>query len=224
MYERLYKEHGKDARALLHADRESQHERFLMLTRCFDHETEPFSVHEIGCSFGHLGDYVGEGWPHARYSGSDICPPFIEECRRRFPDGEFFLRDVSTEVPEDRYDYVVLCGTFNIPQDSNRDEWQRFVYSMIEAMYAMCRKAIGVTFLTTYVDPGRERSDLYYQDEKHLLDFVARRLSRHFVLDSAGPLYEYTIRVYRPEYVWASREEYRRAGFERYFKFDRSGK
>jgi Methyltransferase domain len=215
LYSELYETYGDDARALFHADEASQHERFDMLARAFSNESGPFTVHEIGCALGHLGEFLRERTPQAVFSGSDIVEQFVATCRRRHPQGEFFVRDVSTQLPEDRYDFVVLCGTFNIPGSTPREQWQEFVYSMLRAMYAMAKKGIAATLLTTYYDPGRERSDLFYQDESQLMDFAVRELSRHFELDSAGPLYEYALRVYRPEYI---HERYPQQGFAKYFK------
>lgn len=215
LYLELYGRHGDDAKALFHNDQESQYERFGMLGRLFAREAGPFTVHEVGCALGHFGDYLRERFPQAVFSGSDICEPFVEACRRRFPEGQFFLRDITEKLPEDRYDYVVLCGTFNIPGNTPREPWQRFVYAMLRAMYALAHKGIGVTFITTYIDPGRERADLYYQDEKRLLDFTVKELSRHFELDRFSPLYEYALRAYRPEYVQSF---YPQPAFARYFK------
>jgi hypothetical protein len=215
MYGELYQCHGDDPKALFHNDQESQYERFELLTRCFSRETGAFSVHEIGCALGHFGDLLRERFPQAVFSGSDIYEPFVAKCREHFPHCEFFLRDITEELPADRYDYVVLCGLFNIPGNIPREAWQRFVFSMLSAMYAMARKGIGATFLTTYYDPGRNREDLYYQDEKRLMDFAVRHLSRHFELDACGPLYEYALRLYRPEHV---RTLYPQDAFVRYFK------
>jgi hypothetical protein len=215
MYGELYQRYGDDPKALFHNDRESQYERFKMLARCFSHEMEAFSVHEIGCALGHFGEFLRESFPQAVFSASDIYEPFVNTCRDRFPDREFYLRDITEELPEDRYDYVVICGTFNIPGSVPRDQWQQFVFCMLSAMYAMAVKGIGATFLTTYYDPGRNREDLYYQDEKRLMDLAVRNLSRHFELDSMGPLYEYAFRVYRPEYV---RTLYPQMAFGKYFK------
>ena len=217
-YEQSFERHGDNSTTFLHKDQVQQYERFLMLTRCFSRETGNFSVHEIGCSLGHFGEFLKQRFPSAEFSGSDICKPFVIECRRRFPDGEFFLRDVTEKLPEDRYDFVVICGTFNVPLGAPKDEWQEFIFSMLTSMYAMSRKGISATFLTTYYDPGRDRPELYYQDEKRLLDFVAGKLSRHFELDYSGPLYEYATNVYRPEYIRSLRKEYGSEDFARYFR------
>jgi hypothetical protein len=72
---------------------------------------------------------------------------------------------------------------------------------MMTAMYNMSRRGVATTFLTTYFDKGLDREELYYQDEKEIMDFVAGNLSRHMSLAMFGPLYEYGISAYRPEYV-----------------------
>jgi len=213
-YTTLFERYGDDARALGHADRVSQYERFEMMARLFAHERRPFTVHEIGCALGHFGEFLRERYPLARFSGSDIQEPFIEVCRRKFPDGEFVLRDIAAVPAEGRYDYVVTC-LFNCPGGTPRPEWQQFVYSMLSAMYKLADRGIATTCLTTYYDPGRNRPDLYYQDEKALMDFTAAHLSRHFVLDMEGPLYEYALRVYRHAYV---RRRHPEPELSKYFK------
>jgi len=215
LYGGNYTQYGDTPRTLLHNDHESQHERFTLIHPLFGREQGPFTVHEIGPALGHYGDYLKEYAPQAHFSGSEIFPPFVEICHERFPGHEFYLRNILEEVPSDRYDFVVLIGTFNIPGESLPDEWQTFVYDMLRAMYSLCRKGIGATFLTSYYDPGRNRPDLHYQDERELMDFTVRNLSRHFEIDEMGPLYEYALRVYRPEYIHSL---YPQPAFARYFK------
>jgi hypothetical protein len=217
MYERLYEQYGDDARSFLHNDQASQYERFDMLTRCLVHEKGPFSVHEIGCSVGHGGDFLADCFPVAEYSGSDVSELFVRRCRSRLPGRKFFVRDITERLPDDRYDFLILNGTFNIPPEGfPREDWQSFIYAMMNAMYAMCQKGIAVNFLTTYYDPGREHPHLHYQDEKAVMDYTVRNLSRHFELDSKGPLYEYAVRIYRPEYIRQLHENYRTESFARY--------
>jgi hypothetical protein len=214
IYSASFNEHGDDPKGFLHNDQDSQFERFLMMARLFEHETKPFTVHEIGCSTGHFGQYLCNHYPLAVYSGTDIYQPFVDVCQKKFPSGNFFVRDVIKDPPTERYDYVVCC-IFNLPGNTPRDQWQQFIWSMLQAMYSMADRGVSTTFLTTYYDPGRNRPDLHYQDEKEVMDFAVRNLSRHFVLDAIGPLYEYALRVYRPTYIHSL---YPQQAFAKYFK------
>lgn len=211
----LWKQHGEDPRAVGYRDAETQRERFERLALAFAHEAGPFSVHEIGCGLGDFGLYLRRTRPQVEYSGSEIHEPFLEVCRRRLPDCRFYDRDVARELPPERYDFVTQSGMFNARLDTPPEEWRRFVFGMLGAMYAMARKGIAFNFLTTYCDRELMREELHYQEPREISDFVVQHLSRHFEIDAAGPLYEYTVRVYRPEYV---RGHYPGAPFSRYFK------
>ena len=213
-YRELWARFGEDPRALGHRDTPTQYERFQRLSAGFTAEPGSFTVHEIGSGFGDYGLYLSERFPAALYSGSEICEEFVEVARRRIPGARFHLRDVTEELPEERWDYVTQSGTFNGKWDTSPADWQHFVFSMLEAMFALARKGIAVNFLTSYADPPLMRPELHYQEPGALLDFVVEQLSRHFEIDAGGPLFEYTLRVWRPEYVRAA---YDGEEFGRYF-------
>jgi len=212
-YRRLWAQHGDDPRALGHRDRATQAERFARLARVFGRERR-FSVHELGCGLGHFGEYLAAEHSGAEYSGSDLVEEFLEVCRRRHPQGRFHLRDVTAQLPAERYDFVTQSGAFNGRLDAEPAAWQAFIERALRAMYAMARCGIASNFLSRYCDPERMRPELHYQDPAQLTDFVVRELSRHYEIDSGGPLYEFTLRVYRPEYV---RRAYGAPEFDRYF-------
>jgi SAM-dependent methyltransferase len=214
-YERLFARHGDSPRALSYRDRETQFERFERLGRLFGRESGRFTVHEVGCGLGHFGEFLAERFPAAVYSGSDISPQFVERCRARFPESDFRVRDPTTGPAEDRYDFVTTSGMFNPRRETPPDAWRGFIFAMLEAMYGMAGKGIGANFLTTYHDADRTDPDLHYQDPRELTDFAVERLSRHYAIDAAGPLYEYTLVVLRPEYVHRFYDE---AAFAHYFR------
>ncbi|WP_338864182.1 class I SAM-dependent methyltransferase [Myxococcus stipitatus] len=214
-YSALLDQFGDDPRSLSHRDQATQYERFHRLARLFEGESGPISVHEIGCGLGHFGEFLQQHHPKALFSGSDIHPSFTESCARKFPQGTFHSRNVVEVLPPERYDFLTLSGTFNVPLSASPEAWQGFVEGMLGAMYAMCTKGFAVNFLTTFHDPEFTRKELYYQPPGELLNFVVGKLSRFWELDAAGPLYEYTLRVYRPEYVRARHTD---EAFTRYFR------
>jgi hypothetical protein len=214
-YRRLFRQHGHDPQSLGHRDRATQYERFHRIAKCFEGVAGGFGVHEIGCGLGHFGEFLEQHHPRADYSGSDIIEEFVKRCEDRFPDSSFFLRDISREKPGDRYDFVTLCGTFNNRLGRTDEECQEFAFSMLRTMYHMSSKGIAADFLSRYHDLEHARDDLYYQDEKPLMDFIVAELSRYFEVDLGGPLYECTVRIYRPEYL---RSRYADGAFDRYFR------
>lgn len=213
-YEGLYRRFGRDPRALGHRDGPTRDERFHRLSRLFDGQPGRFTVHEIGAGLGDFGEYLRQHHPRAVYSGSEINEEFVGVCRERFPGAEFHLRDVTDTRPSERYDFVTQSGIFNGRLERDEATWRRFILRMLDTMYAMATKGIAANFLTTYGDPERRRPELHYQDPRQTLDEAARQLSRFWEIDAAGPLYEFTVRVFRPEWV---RERYAGSPFDRYF-------
>ena len=213
-YRALFAAHGDDPRAVGYNDAATQRERHVRLARLFDGVTEPFTVHEIGCGLGHFGAFLAERWPGALYSGSDVVGEFVAACRSKFRQGTFHERDVTAALPDERYDFVTMSGTLNERLGTPEREWRTLVRSMLEAMFAMCRRGMAANFLTAYADPERMRPELHYEDPREILDFAARRLARHVEIDAGGPLYEFTVRVYHPELL---RARYPGAEFDRYF-------
>ena len=214
-YSELYRAYGDDPRSLSWGDKVTQYERFDHLARIFPSRDAAFSVHEIGCGLGHFGDFLLERYPNASYSGSDVSAEFVEACRRKFPNSDFFLRNIVETVPTDRYDHLVISGTFDARLSATTTEWSDFVSGMIRSMYMLCRESISANFLTTFHDPAFAQSHLHYQSPAELIEFVVKELSRHYELDAGGPLYEYTLRLYRPETV---RRRYSGPEFARYFQ------
>lgn len=216
-YSRLFHEHGHSPRAVDQRDHETQNERFFRLVQAFRFEPAHFSVHEIGCGLGDFGEYLKEHFPQADYSGSDICQEFVDVCKRRFSTDRFYLRNIVDSGTDERYDFVTISGTFNTRLSADEASWSQFVRRMMRAMYSMCNYGIVVNFLTSYCDQHLMRGDLHYQDEKEILDFVISGMTRHIELDASGPLYEYTLRIYRPDYI---RARYPEQQFSRYFRSD----
>lgn len=214
-YGALLEQYGDDPRALSHRDQATQYERFHRLARVFAHEPGDFTVHEVGCGMGHFGEFLQAHHPRAAYSGSDVHPGFVEACAAKFPVGSFHTRDIVAALPPERYDYLTLSGTFNVRLSASPEAWRGFVHGMLGAMFALCTRGFAVNFLTSYHDPEYTREDLYYQPPGALLDFVVGHLSRFWELDAGGPLYEYTLRVHRPDYV---RTRYTDPAFARYFR------
>ena len=90
-------------------------------------------------------------------------------------------------------------------------EWSQFVYQVIDQMYAMCNIGISFNLLTTY--NTFETDSLFYLDPKNAFDYCCKKLSRFVTLDQGYPLYEWTISVFRKEYIVA---KYPQPEFSRY--------
>jgi SAM-dependent methyltransferase len=193
-YEDLLKTHGTSVESLAMPTQAAQLRNFECVTKAFAHETQPFTVYEVGCGFGDMADYLAEHYPLARYAGSDISSEMIKSALELRPRLDVECRDVIANPPEPA-DYVVLCGVFNCKLDASDEAWQEFVFTMLRAMWGFARKGISANFHTGYVD-WQKPAD-YHQDPLKIFDFAKRELGRYVDLRHAYYPWEFALHVYR---------------------------
>jgi len=116
------------------------------------------------------------------------------------------------EVGAGDKDYYIVSGTFNPIEKTPIEEWESFIHRALTNMYHMCRKGVAVNFLTAFSD--YRDNGLYYADAGRLYAWCKENLSRFVRVKEDYPLYEFTLFVYRPEFIASC---YPR-GYEKYFK------
>ena len=156
-YAQRWEQYGYDTRSLGIGSRESQEIRFRVLTEIGDLANA--SLLDVGCGFGDLFLYLAQRGIPVRYTGLDIQPAFIEEARRRHPEGEFFCADIEYFEPKRAPDYVLISGTFNVKFREDQEAW---IFRMLRRMFAMAKRGVGINMLSTYSDPGHHREDMFY--------------------------------------------------------------
>jgi hypothetical protein len=219
LYLKKFRAFGEDPRSLSWNDKKSQFLRFKRIAELFKYEnsqlghshSEPFTVHEIGCGLAHFKDFLDSSGYNCTYSGSDIVADFIEHNRRKYPQCRFFLQSISDNYDEiddaiRNNDYYCLSGTFYTMENNDIKDWESFVFKAILSMFRMAKKGIAFNFLTSHADfyDGK----LYYADPKEIIDWCIKNLSRFVVLLHDIPLYEFTVVVYREEFVKEKFPEY----------------
>jgi SAM-dependent methyltransferase len=193
-YRKLISEHDDPAQACSWQNADVARRNFAAVSQVFAHETAPFSVYEIGCGFGMLGEFLAAHFPLARYSGSDILPEMVERAKARNVNVDVEQRDVIANPPTQQYDYVVISGVFNLRMSNDDASWFEFVKRLSQAAFGIARKGYACNFLTSYVDWKRELG--YYQDPGAIFDFAQRELSRFSEIRHSYYPWEFTLFVY----------------------------
>lgn len=206
LYYNKYLQFEDDPRSLSWNNRTSQNLRFEKILDLFKYEKygTPFTVHEVGCGLGHFLEFLRKTNYSFTYSGSDIIQKFIGCNREKFVDTVFFLNDISASLASfpqamKKNDYYCLSGTFHTKEDNLIEDWENFIYRSMKNMYQMARKGICMNFLTYYSEFYDEK--LYYGDPRKIFDWIIQNLSRFVTLDHEIPLYEFTVCVYKPDFI-----------------------
>lgn len=192
---------------------EHKHIRFKLISDIFLGE-ENFSVHDVGMGLADMYAFLKNSFSGKsfEYSGSEILMEYVEEARKRYPDLCFYHRDLAEEVPEDRYDFVIMSGVFHQRRESSIKEWERFAQHLISNAFSMARKGVAFNFISPFVD--FYQTQVYYSNIVKWINFINDELSRFFVINHAYALFEYTVHVYKEEYV---KDKYCQDEFRKYF-------
>lgn len=192
-YSERVKAHGPTPHGADWNSATSQELRFQKLFKVCEEDND-FSLVEYGCGYGQLIAFLGAQEKSFHYLGIDISRDMISQAERLFGELEqcrFHLGDTSPEV----CDYAVASGVFNVKQRVTPEKWWDYMCHVLNDMNVHSRKGLAFNCLTTYSDPDRMRSDLYYADPCVVFDFCKRNFSRNVSLLHDYDLFEFTVVV-----------------------------
>jgi SAM-dependent methyltransferase len=189
-YSARFVQHGATARGVDWNGEESQRARFAELLRIADSH-RAFSLNDIGCGYGALVDFLEEDSLDVEYTGFDLSRPMIDHAQERHPTRAFVLSAEALPVA----DYTIASGIFNVRLDTSTEDWTPYVLETIEMMNDRSRRGFAFNMLTSYSDPERRRSDLYYGDPLFFFDVCKRNYARNVALHHDYRLWEWTILV-----------------------------
>jgi SAM-dependent methyltransferase len=171
---------------------ESQRLRFDQLLRILDDQRH-CSINDYGCGFGSLLSHVRERGIEGTYCGLDLSEEMVQEARRQHPGraGHSFTSREADLVPAD----FTASGIFNVRMDVGDDRWKDYLLATLDTLRDLSRVGFAFNALSSYSDPERRRSDLFYADPRELFDHCKRRFSRYVALLHDYPLYEFTMLV-----------------------------
>lgn len=188
--------------------------RYKILSKLFKNE-KIIQVHDVGMGLASFYVYLNNNFPNQviEYSGSDILIEYVKEVKNKYDNIKIYHRDLAEEAGKEKYDYLIMSGLFHQRRDSILSDWEKFAQAIIRNTFLMCNKAIAFNFITPFVD--FYQTDVYYCNLPKLLNFINDDLSRFFVLHHNYALFEFTVFVYREEYIHSL---YPQSEFEKYFK------
>jgi SAM-dependent methyltransferase len=159
LHVRLY---GNDWRALGWQSRYTQYRRFAVLA-----EVGPLAhtrLLDIGCGLGDLYGYLQMHDIPVTYTGYDLLPEMVAHARQRYPAARFEVCDVLQGFGEERFDYIVSSGAFNINFGDNLGAVQQVLRNMVQR----CTRGAAINFLKRTADASRDPIFQYYDPQAML--------------------------------------------------------
>lgn len=199
-YEECFEQHGDSHLGVDWPKIEDVDKRYRVmvdLIRLDLRSSEDATLLDFGCGTGQLNTYLkNNNFSDINYAGLDISQKFIAHCRSKFPENEFYLRDIledNFQIPS--FDYWVMNGVFTEKRELSFEEMWDYFKKMIIKAYRFTNRGIAFNLMSKNVD--WERDDLFHVSLDQLSGFLCKEISRDFVIRNDYGLYEYTTYVYK---------------------------
>ena len=169
---------------------ESQQNRFNQLLKILPKNDEHISLLDYGCGFGSLLEFTLPERKNLQFTGFDISDEMLLAAKNKFPEASWL-----NKLNEEKFDFTVASGIFNVMMKHNIEEWKEYVESTLIQMNALSTKGFAFNMLTSYFDAGFEKDYLFYADPCFYFDWCKKKFSKNVALLHDYNLYEFTILV-----------------------------
>ena len=201
--EELYKEYVIsffDKTLQLHGDRpegvgwsqKGQQFRFEDLLS-IDNDIRGKKVLDYGCGKGDLYQFLKDENIPVSYTGFDINQNLISMAGSKFPEAEFRVFDIEEESLNEDFDYIFLCGVFNL-KVAGIDETIR---NVLKKLFEHCNIALAFNALSGHC--LNKDFQLHYVSPGEIQEFALEELSPYAFLKEGGNSDDFTMFVYKKE-------------------------
>ena len=138
-------------------------------------------IADIGCGYGAFANYLLEiGNPKtSKYTGYDICPQLIEECREHSQSPAFNFEVGSAPLTPTMF--TVMSGTYNLSVTPDIKNWEEYVFDCLESCWKQTTAAM-IFNLQIEDKPQISKSNIYYANKVAILEECIRRFGRTKVI------------------------------------------
>jgi SAM-dependent methyltransferase len=196
-YEKCYEKYGDSAKGMDWPDQKDLDTRFRIMTELFESK-DRVSLLDFGCGIGlYLQYLIDKGKINRiRYTGLDISGIFIDTCKQKYPEFEFFREDVLKDNTDLKpHDFIVMNGVFTEKRELSFDQMFAYFKVLLHAIFKITKK--GIAFNVMSKDVEWEREDLFHLPLSVLSEHMTKELSRNFIIRNDYGLYEYTVYLYK---------------------------
>ena len=159
IYNRNVKRFGYTPRGLFWNSKDSQFKRFKILTKLIEENThqETLKIADIGCGYGDLLTYFKKELKvKFHYYGCDINKQFIELCKKKHRNVNFFVSD----FPVESCDFSIMNGTYNFAVYENLKLWEKYVEYNLTKCFAKSDQ--GIIFSLQKAEFSEIVNSIYY--------------------------------------------------------------
>ncbi len=148
------------------------------------------TVLDFGCGTGDFYRFLKRRGIDVKYTGVDINEKFIEIAKKKYPECTFRVMDISEDELEGYYDYIFICGVFNLLVPGVADDLKE----TMQKLFQHCNKGLALSALSSHT-PVKD-PELHYTSPEEMVQFSIENLSPYISLRHDRVLYDFTLYVY----------------------------
>ncbi len=154
-----------------------------------DENIEGSRVLDYGCGKGDLYQFLEERNISVDYTGFDINENLISLAKQKYPEAEFRVFDIEAEEMDGDFDYIFLCGVFNL----KLKDLDKTIKNVLVKLFRHCRKALAFNALSS--DNPKKSVELNYLSPDEMIEFAKNNLSPDVSLAKERIPYDFTMFV-----------------------------
>ncbi len=148
-------------------------------------------VLDYGCGKGDLYQFMKDKGISVYYTGFDINQNLISLAKQKYPEADFKVFDIEMEELEDDFDYIFLCGVFNLKlQDIDKT-----VKNVLKRLFCHCRKTLAFNALSSEKPKNKKAVELNYISQDEMIEFAKKNLSSYVSFARERVPYDFTMFV-----------------------------
>jgi len=156
-----------------------------------DRSIEGKKVLDYGCGKGDFYQFLKKRDISVQYTGFDINENLIALARQKFRECRFEVFDIESDVLDEDFDYIFLCGVFNLKVKGISET----IKNTLKKLFSHCRIALAFNALSAH-NPQKD-FELHYVVPEEIFEFAVKNLSPFVVLGHEKIPYDFTMFVYR---------------------------
>ena len=148
-------------------------------------------VLDIGCGLGYFYEFLIKNNKEINFTGYDIINDYIIFCKEKFPDADFYCRNIFEDGIDGIYDTIVMSQVLN-NRYSNSDNMD-VMCQAIELSFKHTTDSVSIDMMSKYVD--FENPELYYYQPEAIFKFAKSLTKKVKLLHEYRP-FEFCIQLF----------------------------
>ena len=145
---------------------------------------------DYGCGVADFYKFLKRRGINVQYTGVDINENFINLAQRKYPECTFRVMSIDEESLEECFDYVFICGVFNLRVPGVQDDLR----NTLAGLFKHCNKGLALNALSSHT-PVKD-VELNYTSPEDVVKFAIENLSPAVVLRHDRIENDFTLFVY----------------------------